>query len=414
MFEFVSARCAALRSKRVLRLAGSQATQRAVVVGVVLSCVLGLVQAEVTPEQLSSLTMPKGFVIELLTDEVPNARQMALSDRGTLFVGTRSKGAVYAIPSALGKSLQAGAPVTASIPLQVITIANGLTLPSGLVMQGDDLLVGAVDKILRFTEVEKHLTDSAPYQVVTDALPKKRHHGWKYLSLGPDGFLYVPVGAPCNICESTDPRFASILRLDTSNGATTIYASGIRNSVGLAWHPQTQQLWFSENGRDMLGDDIPPEEINRVTEVGQHFGYPYVHAGTLPDPEFGADADPADYQHPTASFQAHSAPLGIAFYAGEQFPGHYRNALFIAEHGSWNRSKKVGYRVSLLRTDNNTDNNSATSAQTATVEPFISGWLQGEESWGRPNDVLLAPDGSLLISDDQAGAIYRVRYQPAH
>jgi glucose/arabinose dehydrogenase len=408
MFEFVSARFAALRTKLDVRSATSQTTQRAALVGIGLSCALGLVQAEVTPKQLSSLTMPNGFVIELLTDQVPNARQMALSDGGTLFVGTRSKGSVYAIPSALGNVRQAVSPATPSIPLAVITIANGLTLPSGLVMLGDDLLVGAVDKILRFTDVEKHLIDAAPYQVLTDELPTKRHHGWKYLSIGPDGFLYVPVGAPCNICESTDPRFASILRMNPSSGATTIYAAGIRNTVGLAWHPHTQQLWFSENGRDLLGDDVPPEEINRVTAAGQHFGYPYIHAGTLLDPEFGADADPADYQQPTASFQAHSAPLGIAFYQGEQFPARYRNALFIAEHGSWNRSKKVGYRVSLLRTDDK----GLVGTPPTSVEPFISGWLQGEESWGRPNDVLLAADGSLLISDDQAGAIYRVRYQP--
>lgn len=359
-----------------------------------------LAQAGVTSAQLDSLQLPKGFVIEVLIDEVPNARQMALSNSGTLFVGTRSKGSVYAIPNALGSTSK-------SEPLEVITIAKDLTLPSGLVMQGSDLLVGAVDRILRFSNVEKHLNPEAPYQVVTDELPDKRHHGWKYLSIGPDGFLYVPVGAPCNICESADPRFASILRMDPNSGATTIYAAGIRNTVGLAWHPQTQQLWFSENGRDMLGDDIPPEEINRVTAPGQHFGYPYIHAGTLPDPEFGAEADAADYQSPAANFQAHSAPLGITFYQGEQFPSRYLDTLFIAEHGSWNRSKKVGYRVSLLRAAS-ADNG---KGQLGTVEPFISGWLVGEESWGRPNDVLVTPHGSLLVSDDKAGVIYRVRYQ---
>lgn len=365
--------------------------------------------AEVTDAQLHSLQMRPGFAIELLTDEVPNARQMALSPAGTLFVGTRSKGSVYAIPNALTtiSSISTASNRPASLP--VITIAQDLTLPSGLVMHGDDLLVGAVSKILRFKDIEQHLASNAPYQVVTDELPNKTHHGWKYLSMGPDGFLYVPVGAPCNICESKDPRFASILRMNPKNGASTIYAAGIRNTVGLAWHPQTQQLWFSENGRDMLGDDVPPEEINQITAPSQHFGYPYIHAGNLPDPEFGADADPAEYQGPEASFQAHSAPLGIAFYDGTQFPVEYRQALLIAEHGSWNRSKKVGYRISLLQTGSSGQN----KAEAATVEPFITGWLDGEDNWGRPNDVLVTPDGSLLISDDQAGAIYRVSYQPA-
>lgn len=377
------------------------ATVVAAVVAAAIGCVSTLTQADVTLAQLKSLQLPAGFTIEVLTDEVPNARQMALSSVGTLFVGTRSKGNVYAVPNALkARTGLLNGP-------SVITIAKGLTLPSGLVLHGDDLLVGAVSKILRFTDIEKHLANAAPYEVVTDKLPKKTHHGWKYLSLGPDGFLYVPVGAPCNICESKDPRFASILRMDPNNGSTTIYAAGIRNTVGLAWHPQSKQLWFSENGRDMLGDDVPPEEINRVAAPGQHFGYPYIHAGTIADPEFGDDADPADYQVPVLNFQAHSAPLGITFYEGRQFPAQYHRALFIAEHGSWNRSKKVGYRVSLLRTNKQGQLNS----DSTTVEPFITGWLEGEESWGRPNDVLVAPDGSLLISDDQAGAIYRVRYQ---
>lgn len=354
-------------------------------------------QAEVTAAQLQSLQLPPGFAIDVLTDQVPNARQMALSEAGTLFVGTRSKGKVYAVANALGSDAPA-----------VVTIAEDLTLPSGLTMHGQDLLVGAVSKILRFKDIDSNLKPSAPFELLTDALPTKTHHGWKYLSMGPDGFLYVPVGAPCNICESKDPRFASVLRMDPNTGATSIYAAGVRNSVGLAWHPQTKQLWFSENGRDMLGDDVPPEEINRVTKPGQHFGYPYIHAGRLPDPEFGATADPTDYVAPVANFQAHSAPLGITFYAAKQFPTQYRDRLFIAEHGSWNRSKKVGYQVSWLKPG--TQDSTQDSTQVGKVEPFITGWLQGEESWGRPNDVLLTPQGWLLVSDDQAGAIYRVRY----
>lgn len=389
-----------LRTITLVGLLCPRSVQSAFILCIGIFSTVHLAQAGVTSAQLDSLQVPKGFVIEVLIDDVPNARQMALGKNGTLFVGTRRKGSVYAIPDALGSTAE-------SEPLQVLTIAKDLNLPSGVVMQGNDLLVGAVDKILRFGDVETHLSDGAPYEFVTDKLPKKTHHGWKYLSIGPDGFLYVPVGAPCNICKSADPRFASILKMDPISGATTVYAAGIRNTVGLAWHPQSKQLWFSENGRDMLGDNVPPEEINRVTAPGQHFGYPYIHAGTLADPEFGEGADPADYQVPVSNFQAHSAPLGITFYEGKQFPAQYQQALFIAEHGSWNRSKKVGYRISLLQTNKQ----GQLASDSTTVEPFITGWLEGEESWGRPNDVLVAPDGSLLISDDQAGAIYRVRYQ---
>ena len=232
-------------------------------------------------------------------------------------------------------------------------------------------------------------------------MPDESHHGWKYLSVGPDGFLYVPVGAPCNICESEDPRFASILRMDPATGEATVYAAGVRNSVGMDWHPDTGELWFSDNGRDWLGDDEPAEEINRVTEAGAHYGYPYVHAGDILDPEFGAGREPADYVTPEIKIQAHSAALGVAFYTGAQFPASYRNALFIAEHGSWNRSSKVGYRVSVVRF----------GEAGPVYEPFLDLWLKDEKVTGRPNDVLVSRDGSLLISDDKAGAIYRVTYQ---
>ena len=210
-----------------------------------------------------------------------------------------------------------------------------------------------------------------------------------------------PVGAPCNICESEDPRFASILRMDPETGETTVFAAGVRNSVGMDWHPDTGELWFSDNGRDWLGDDEPAEEINRVTSAGAHYGYPYVHAGDILDPKFGDGHDPADYVPPEIKIQAHSAALGLAFYTGSQFPDSYRNALFIAEHGSWNRSSKVGYRVSVVRFGDSGP----------VYEPFLDLWLKDEKVSGRPNDVLVSKDGSLLISDDKVGAIYRVSYQ---
>ena len=334
-------------------------------------------------------TVVGDFRLSVVTDEVPGARQMAETESGLLLVGSLRQGNLYGVTT--GSDGMA----------EVVTFARGLELPSGLALIGDDLYVGALDRVLRYRAIEKTFRDNPQPEIVTDELPEERHHGWKYLSVGPDGFLYVPVGAPCNICESEDPRFASILRMDPATGEATVYAAGVRNSVGMDWHPETGELWFSDNGRDWLGDDEPAEEINRVTEADAHYGYPYVHAGDIPDPEFGAGRDPADYVTPEIKIQAHSAALGVAFYTGAQFPASYRHALFIAEHGSWNRSSKVGYRVSVVR-----------FGDTGPVyEPFLDLWLKGEKVSGRPNDVLVSGDGSLLISDDKAGAIYRVTYE---
>ena len=338
---------------------------------------------------LARLHLPPGFEIRVLTADVKNARQMALAADGTLYVGTLNEGKVYALPNALGAG-----------PPDVITLARDLALPSGLTERNGDLYVAALDRVLRFPAIGQRLTADAGFEVVTDQLPDERHHGWKYIKFGPDGRLFVPVGAPCNMCLSEDPRFASILSMDPSNGDTRIVAHGVRNTVGFAWHPGTRQLWFTDNGRDLLGDDVPPEEVNVVTEDGQHFGYPFVHGTDILDPEFGADADPAEYLPPVVEIQAHSAALGVDFYTGGQFPERYRNALFIAEHGSWNRSSKVGYRISVIVFERGTPR----------YEPFITGWLEDQTNWGRPGDVLVAPDGSLLISEDQEGVIYQVTW----
>ena len=338
---------------------------------------------------LDRLDLPAGFQIRIVTAEVKNARQMALAADGTLYVGTLREGKVYAVPKALDSDRP-----------QVVTLAEELPMPSGVAEHNGDLYVAALDRVLRFPAIANHLTAGAPYEVITDRLPDERHHGWKYIKFGPDGHLYVPVGAPCNLCLSEDPRFASLLRMHPATGETDVIAHGVRNSVGFAWHPQSGKLWFTDNGRDLLGDDVPPEEINVLAEAGQHFGYPFVHAGGLLDPEFGADADVSAYVSPTIEIQAHSAALGVAFYTGTQFPERYRNALFIAEHGSWNRSSKVGYQVSAVLFEDGKPR----------YEPFITGWLQGQANWGRPNDVLVAPDGSLLISEDQHGVIYQVTW----
>jgi len=282
-------------------------------------------------------------------------------------------------------------------------------MPSGLAFKNGSLYVGALNKILRYDNIDDHLDLPGEPVIVTDALPDEKHHGWKYLGFGPDEALYVPVGAPCNICKSSDARFASILRMNPETGSTTLYAEGVRNTVGLAWHPQSKALYFTDNGRDMLGEDVPAEEINRVTEPGSHFGYPYIHAGDIADPKFGKDQNSEDFEKPLLKIQAHSAALGIAFYSGENpagspsssaFPKNYKNALFIAEHGSWNRKEKVGYRVSVM----------FETPSGPQYVPFITGWLNGQDNWGRPNDVLVTPDGALLISDDQTGSIYRVSY----
>ena len=271
-------------------------------------------------------------------------------------------------------------------------------MPSGLALLGDDLYVAALDRVLRYPDIEATFRQSPNPEIVTDALPDKYHHGWKYLSVGPQGYLYVPVGAPCNVCDESDERFASILRMDPRTGETTVYAHGVRNSVGMAWHPATNQLWFTDNGRDMMGDDIPPEEVNRVTEPGAHYGFPHIHGTAIRDPEHGKDHDPADYVPPEVEIQAHAAAIGMDFYTGEAFGAEYANALFIAEHGSWNRSSKVGYRVSVVQF---VDDNPVYS-------PFVDVWLEGQRASGRPADVLAARNGSLLISDDQGGRIYRV------
>ena len=349
------------------------------------------------------LTVPPGFIVEQLNFSVPDARQMALSENGMLIVGTRRKGRVYAIPNAL----------TAPEP-KVITLLKGLQMPSGVAIHNGDLYIGAVSEIIRVADIDSVATaDWVAMEIITDDLPDERHHGWKYLKFGPDDQLYVPVGAPCNICLSDDRRFASLLRMNPRSGATEFAAEGLRNTVGFAWHPTTQDLWVSDNGRDMMGDDVPAEEINIIPKGNRetlHFGYPFKHSapdeGFLSDPKFGNHEQGKNLKivPPKVRIKAHSAPLGMTFYSSDHFPPIYTNSLFVAEHGSWNRSAKVGYQVSRVFVDE--------SGQTA-YEPFITGWLIGEQAWGRPNDVLVTPEGHLLAADDKAGLIYRVRYAAA-
>jgi glucose/arabinose dehydrogenase len=346
--------------------------------------------------QLDKLKLPEGFSIDVWAAEVPNARSMAVSESGIVFVGNRQENNVYALVDENGDGKADSKYV----------LANDLRMPNGVAVKDGDLYVAEVSRILRFKDIENNLTKPS-YEVVYDGYPDEAHHGWKFIAFGPDGMLYIPVGAPCNICVSEDPIFASITRLDVSKpGAKPeIYAHGVRNSVGMTWHPETKELWFTDNGRDMLGDDTPDCELNKATALGQHFGYPYWHAGTIKDPEVGSEGKEASfYTAPEAKLGAHTAPLGLRFYTGDQFPAIYKNQLFIAKHGSWNRSKKSGYEVILARLD--------AMGKVSGQEVMVSGWLDQatQEAWGRPVDVQQLADGSLLISDDVANCIYRLSY----
>ena len=341
--------------------------------------------ARAEPE-LDRLRVPPGFEVEMLTDALPNARQLQLGENGTLFAGTRSDGRVWAFRDG-----------------EAIAIAEGLTMPSGIAFHDGNLYIGAVSTIYRLDDIESRLGRPPAPTVITKSLPDDGHHGWKHLEFGPEGSLWVPVGAPCNICEPADPYMA-ILRMDPATGAYDIAARGVRNTVGFDFEPGSGRLWFTDNGRDWLGDDTPSCELNVLdttrTEVA-HYGYPHVHGSDVIDPEFGDGHAPANFELPVWEFGAHTAPLGAAFYSGDQFPGRYDGALFIAQHGSWNRSAKVGYRVVVAFMEN---------GKVTDVEPFLTGFLDGERAWGRPVDVLVDDDGALLVSDDQQGAVYRVRW----
>ena len=343
---------------------------------------------------IERLNLPEGFKISLYAEGIENARSMAIGDDGTLFVGNRRGKKVYAIQDTDGDYKADN----------IIVLDTTFQVPNGIAFRNGSLYVAEVNRLLRFDNIEANLNNPPEPVVVYDDYPTEFHHGWKYIAFGPDGKLYVPVGAPCNICESEDERFASITRMDPDGSNREIYARGVRNTVGFTWHPETGELWFTDNGRDMMGDDIPPCELNRVSEPGQHFGYPYCHGGTIKDPEFGDKFPCSDFVPPAQNLGPHTAPLGIKFYTGNMFPEEYRGHAFIAEHGSWNRSSKIGYRITLVKLKEN---------KAVSYETFLDGWLDeaSQEVFGRPVDLLQLDDGSMLISDDYGNAIYRVSYE---
>lgn len=352
--------------------------------------------------KLDQLRLPAGVEIAIYASNVVNGRQMALAPDGTVFVGSQRAGNVYAITDANKDGRADG----------VLTIAAGLNTPNGVAFRNGALYVAEINRVLRFDNV-LHIVKAKgtlPQPViVNDTFPSDRPHGWKYIECGPDGLLYVPVGAPCNVCERPSP-YASIMRMKPDGSGLETFASGVRNTVGFTWHPTTREMWFTENGRDQLGDETPHDELNHAPKAGMHFGFPYCHDGNIVDPEFGKNGKAcSEYAPPAQRLGPHVAALGLEFYTGTTFPAEFRNQLFIVNHGSWNRSEQAshtGYRVMVAKMNGN---------QVTSYEPFIEGWLgpapgttAARQAWGRPVDVVMTSDGALLISDDRANVIYRV------
>jgi len=342
---------------------------------------------------LETISLPPGFTIEVYSTEVPGARSMTLSPSGTLFVGTREEGRVYALPDR-DKDGRAD---------EVVVIARGLRMPNGVAFRDGALYVAEISRILRYDDIERDLHKPPSPVVVFDRLPDNEFHGWKFIAFSPDGKLYVPIGAPCNICRS-QPPFMTINRMNPDGTGWQVVAVGVRNSVGFDWNPATGVFWFTDNGRDNLGNDIPPDELNRAPHSGLDFGFPYCYGDNIPDPAMDGQGSCEGAISPALDLPAHVAPLGMRFYTGSMFPAEYHGQIFIAEHGSWDRTPPIGYQVILVR---------VRDGKVVNWEPFAQGWLQGREAWGRPVDIQVMPDGALLVSDDRAGAIYRISYAKA-
>jgi glucose/arabinose dehydrogenase len=354
---------------------------------------------------LERIKLPPGFRIELYAGDVDNARSLALGDDGVVFVGTRDAGKVYALVDSKGNNRAD----------RVITIARGLQQPNGVAYRDGALYVAERSRILRYDDIESQLDHPPKPVVIRDDYPTDPAHGWKFIAFGPDDRLYVPVGAPCNACKPSNSIFATITRLSPDGKTREIFARGVRNTVGFDWHPRTHALWFTDNGRDEMGDDVPDDELNVAARSGKDFGFPYCHAGDVPDPEFGEQRSCDAFVAPQAKLGAHVAALGMRFYTGKMFPHEYTDNIFIAERGSWNRTTPVGYRIVRVALEDD---------DVVLQDVFASGWLPehpkrgnartpSKEAWGRPVDVLVMPDGALLVSDDTADAVYRISYGDA-
>jgi glucose/arabinose dehydrogenase len=340
---------------------------------------------------LQLIKLPPGFEISIFADNIPNARSLTRGEKGTIFVGNRSQDKVWAI---VDKDNDGKVD-------EKYVIAEKLTSPNGVAFKDGSLYVAEMSRVIRFDDIENQLANPPSFVVVNDSFPNNPWHGWKFIAFGPDGKLYVPVGAPCNVCERDYNQYENIMRMNADGTGLETFAKGVRNSVGFDWDPETKELWFTDNGRDELGDDIPSDELNHAPKIGMHFGFPYCHEGTIPDPEYGKKHACNEFTRPAQKLGPHVAALGMRFYTGTMFPEEYRNQIFIAQHGSWNRSSKIGYRIMLVKLKDNAP---------VSYEVFAEGWKVGERAWGRPVDVLNLPDGSILISDDQAGVVYRITY----
>jgi glucose/arabinose dehydrogenase len=340
-----------------------------------------------TNDLLDKITLPEGFSIEVYA-EVPGARSMALGPNSTLFVGTRETGKVYAVTDD-NKDRKAD---------QIITIAESLDQPNGVDFWNNSLYVAQTQRIIRYDNIEENLQNPGEPIIVYDDIPNEGGHDWKHMRIGPDEKIYFGMGAPCNICNPGDP-YASIARISLNGSDFEVYARGVRNTVGFDWAPGANEIWFTDNGRDFLGDNMPPDELNRAPEIGMHFGYPFCHGKNIEDPEFKDDC--SKYTQPVQELGPHVASLGMRFYTGDMFPEEYKNQIFIAEHGSWNRNEPIGYRVTLVRLENN---------MPVSYTNFAQGWLQDGNAWGRPVDIEVMDDGSMLVSDDKNGKIYRITY----
>jgi glucose/arabinose dehydrogenase len=336
---------------------------------------------------VNKIKVPPGFKVELWAHGINNARAMTWGDKGTLFVSSRVAGQVYAV-------------VDKGSSREVKVIAKGLQLPNGVAFKDGALYVAEISKISKYPNIEANLDSPPTPTLVYDTLPKDQPHGWKYLAFGPDGKLYFNIGAPCNICIPPDTH-ANISRINPDGSGFEYWAHGVRNSVGFDWHPVTKELYFATHGRDWLGEDVPSDRFDVAAKKGLHFGFPYCHQGDIPDPQFHSGRSCAEFASPLIKTGPHVAGNGVMFYTGAMFPPEYKNRIFLAQRGSWNRTQKIGFRVMMV------------TLQTGNVpkyEPFAEGWLDGGQVWGRPVYTAQMKDGSLLISDDYAGAIYRVTY----
>jgi glucose/arabinose dehydrogenase len=357
--------------------------------------------APVTPPPLAAaadkvpadkLKVPKGFKVEVYASGIPNARSLRLGDKGTVFVSNRTLDKIYAIVDKDGKR-------------EIKVIAKDLHRPNGIELHNGTLYIAELSQISKIDKIEDNLDNTPKPTVIYSDLPKDEPHGWKYLTLGPDNKLYFNVGAPCNICMPSEAH-AQIRRINLDGSGAEVVARGVRQIVGMDWHPTLKQLYFTENARDWLSEELPNDKFNRLAQPGKdNFGYPYCHQGDLPDPEFGWGRSCDEFTKPVALLGPHSAPLGIKFYTGNAFPAEYRGQAFIARHGSWNKTKKIGGDIVVAKLN--------ADGTLKSLEPFLTGFLENNNYVGRPVDLLVMKDGSLLISDDYAGAIYRVSYSEA-